>query len=118
VQVAHVVDDVDFVEARPDGSIPGGWAAGQLATSADFAHASPFWLHVSGGLNYQVVHHLFPGVAHAHYPALAPIVMRAAEEAGIRYRVYPSFPSALAAHFRHLRAMGVALAVPSLATIG
>jgi acyl-lipid (8-3)-desaturase len=117
--VAHVVDAVDFIDARPDGSIPGGWAAQQLATSADFAHGSLFWLHISGGLNYQVVHHLFPGVAHTHYPAIAPIIMKAAEEVGLQYRVYRTFGAALAGHFNHLRAMGRAsLLVPSLATIG
>ncbi len=27
-----------------------------------------------GGLNFQIEHHLFPGYAHNHYPAIAKIV--------------------------------------------
>jgi fatty acid desaturase len=118
--VAHVVGDVAYLErGGPSGrAVARGWAAAQVATTADFAHGSRFWTHVSGGLNHQVVHHLFPGVCHCHYPALAPIVLRTAAEFGVPYKVYPSFCSAVAAHFAHLRAMGAPLRVPSLATVG
>jgi len=54
-QVAHVVGDVEFLQAdQKTGKVPRGWAAAQVATSADFAHGSWFWTHFSGGLNYQV----------------------------------------------------------------
>ena len=54
-QVAHVVDDVSYPARDPaTGRVPLGWAAGQVATTADFCHGSWFWTHVSGGLNYQV----------------------------------------------------------------
>jgi fatty acid desaturase len=118
VQVAHVTDEVEFLERGADGVVPGGWAAQQVATCSDFAHGSWFWTHVSGGLNYQAIHHLFPGVIHTHYPAIAPIVKAAAARRGVPYKVYPSFASALAGHFRHLRNVGMAIAVPSLASIG
>ena len=53
-QVAHVVGDVEFLQAdQMTGKVPRGWAAAQVATSADFAHGSWFWTHLSGGLNYQ-----------------------------------------------------------------
>jgi hypothetical protein len=53
-QVAHVVDDVSYPARDPaTGRVPLGWAAGQVATTADFCHGSWFWTHVSGGLNYQ-----------------------------------------------------------------
>ena len=117
-QVAHVVSDVAFpVMDAATGRIPGGWAEQQVSTSADFSHGSWFWLHVSGGLNYQVVHHLFPGVVHTHYAALAPIVLEVAKDFGIPYKVYPSFWSALCAHFEHVRLLGKG-AVPSMHTIG
>ena len=87
-------------------------------TSADFAHGSKFWTHFSGGLNYQVVHHLFPGVCHVHYPALAPIIKEAAAKHGLHYQIYPTFWSALRAHFRHLANVGNPTYVPSLQTVG
>jgi len=114
------VGDVEFLQADPvSGHVARGWGAAQVATSADFAHGSWFWTHVSGGLNYQVVHHLFPGICHTHYPAIAPIVLDTCAEFKIPYKVYPTFWSALVAHFAHLKVMGhKGLSIPSLATIG
>jgi fatty acid desaturase len=67
----------------------------------------------------QVVHHLFPGICHCHYPALAPIVLRSASEFGVPYKVYPTFSSAVMAHFRQLRNAGwYRQGVPSLSTVG
>ncbi|KAK9809846.1 hypothetical protein WJX72_000310 [[Myrmecia] bisecta] len=118
-QVAHVTSDVAYLEAdSKTGKVPQGWAAAQAATTADFAHGSWFWTQVSGGLNYQVVHHLFPGICHLHYPTIAPIVLDTCKEFNVPYHVYPTFASALAAHFKHLKAMGAPTTVPSLATVG
>lgn len=118
-QVAHVVDDVAYLDKSRDGKVAGSWAAQQVATSADFSHGSFFWTHFSGGLNYQVVHHLFPGIVHTHYPGIAPIVQEVAQEYGVPYKVYPTFWDALSGHFRHLKNVGSSdFYVPSLQTIG
>ena len=41
----------------------------------------------------QVVHHLFPGICHTHYPAIAPIVLATCQEYKIPYKVYPTVRS-------------------------
>ena len=56
LQVAHVTGDVQFPKTK-DGKVNLGWAAGQVAPTADFSHGSWFWTHFSGGLNYQVCPH-------------------------------------------------------------
>eukprot|EP00958_Prasinococcus_capsulatus_P002810 scaffold241_cov229-Prasinococcus_capsulatus_cf.AAC.14 len=62
-QVAHVVGDVYWPEVdASNGKVAVGWAAGQVATSANFAPGHWGWTHFSGGLNHQIEHHLFPGV--------------------------------------------------------
>ena len=44
----------------------------QIATSSNVGGS---WLmHMNGGLNYQIEHHLFPRVNHCHYPTIAPVV--------------------------------------------
>ena len=121
-QVAHVTPDVEFFKVdEKTGVISSNksWAEAQLSSSADFAHGSKFWTHFSGGLNYQVIHHLFPGVCHVHYPQLAPLVMDVCKKRGLEYIVYPTFWAALRAHFRHLKMVGRgAFKVPSLHTVG
>lgn len=44
--------DVEFLQSA-NGKVPRGWAAAQVATTADFSHGSWFWTQFSGGLNYQ-----------------------------------------------------------------
>ena len=61
---------------------------------------------VLGGLNYQIEHHLFPRVAHTHYPRIAEIVKRNAAKHGVRYTAQPSLWIALRSHHRHLRRLG------------
>jgi fatty acid desaturase len=106
-QVNHVVEAADFF--RPDpvtGKVSTDWAEMQLRGSSNFAAGSWFWNYVSGGLNHQIEHHLFPSVCHVHYPALAPIVRKTAKEFGLPYSNYPSFMSALGGHFGLLRQLG------------
>ena len=41
------------------------------------------------------MHHLFPGICHTHYPAIAPIVMDTCKEFNVPYKVYPTVSSHL-----------------------
>eukprot|EP00850_Spirogloea_muscicola_P007825 SM000040S14837 [mRNA] locus=s40:583348:590425:- [translate_table: standard] len=108
-QVAHVVDEAEFYNPSNSSrlaTIPRGWAAAQVATTTDFSHGSFFWTHFSGGLNYQIEHHLFPAMCHVHYPSIQPIVQRTCEEFNVPYHCFPSFWSALHAHFAYLEKVG------------
>lgn len=104
-QLAHAVGEADFVE--PTGErLPTDWATHQVTTTVDFARGNRLATWYLGGLNFQVVHHLFPRVSHVHYRALAPLVERTCREHGVRYRAWPTLSAALGAHFRWLEAMG------------
>ena len=117
-QVSHVTNDVDWFYSH-DGKVAKGWGESQVLGSADYCHGSWFWTHFSGGLNYQVVHHLFPGVCHCHYPTIAPIVIDTCKEFGIHYQIYSSFMSALKAHLSHLKHMGEhELRIPTMHQLG
>jgi fatty acid desaturase len=97
-QVAHVSKDATFHDGRATSK---NWARRQVESSCDFAPGSLFWTHVSGGLNHQVVHHLFPGVNHCHYPRLWKIVRDVCKKHDIKYVRYDSFREAIAAHYTH-----------------
>lgn len=65
------------------------WGRWQIETSASWGNA--FWSFLSGGLNYQIEHHLFPGVAHNLYPLIQPIIKEECLKAGIRYNGFDGY---------------------------
>ena len=96
----------DAAAARVPPPSPVDWAEMQIRSSANWSTHSTFWWLFSGGLNFQIEHHLFPGVAHEHYPALSRAVRAVCAERGLPYNAYPSFRSIFYAHLRHLYALG------------
>ena len=70
-----------------------GWLSLKTATAVNFGCADGGgWLPagltaaLTGGLNQQIEHHLFPTVNHCHLPALRPLVAAAAARHGVPYR--------------------------------
>jgi linoleoyl-CoA desaturase len=104
-QLAHSVDVVE----HPVGGAVGRpeWVVHQIATTANFATGSRVATFLLGGLNYQREHHLFPKIAHVHYPALETVVREVCAEHGVVCRENRSFVDALVSHYRFVRAMGV-----------
>ncbi|MBL7812860.1 MAG: acyl-CoA desaturase [Bacteroidetes bacterium] len=108
-QLAHVVDKVEFpVPAEDTGKIEQEYYLHQLATTANFSTRSKFLGWFTGGLNFQVEHHLFPRISHIHYPAISRIVKQVCAEYGVAYHEFPTFFSAVRAHVLHLKRVGAA----------
>ena len=106
-QLAHCVEDADFPETPINNeTMPTDWAEHQLRSSVDFARSNRVLGWYLGGLNFQVVHHLFPKVCHVHYAALSKLLEETCEQYGITYRTQPSFRAALASHYRWIKKMG------------
>jgi linoleoyl-CoA desaturase len=72
-QLAHTVPEAEF-HAGTAGRMAAGWAEHQVRATVDFAPSSRVLAWYLGGLNFQIEHHLFPGICHVHYPALSGIV--------------------------------------------
>jgi linoleoyl-CoA desaturase len=107
-QPAHVLEDHAFETAQSGGQLPEDAFTHQLQTTANFGTRSRLLTWLCGGLNHQIEHHLFPHVCHVHFPKLAPIVQRTAEEFGLPYRASTSFAGALWLHTRMLWQLGKA----------
>lgn len=107
--MAHAVDEADFladdVRLRGDAMV-----RHQLATTVDVrlgrGPVGRYLGFVSGGLQFQVEHHLAPKVPHTHYAAMARKVDAMCAANGLRRRVHTGAFAAVAAHQRWLRAMG------------
>ncbi len=105
-QLAHVVEGAQQPMLDDKGVIHNDWAVHELLTTADFAPRNRMLTWYTGGLNFQVEHHLFPAMSHLHYPRIAPIVQRTAQEFGLPYNVKPTMLAALGSHVRRLKQLG------------
>ncbi|HRH10562.1 MAG TPA: acyl-CoA desaturase [Bacteroidia bacterium] len=105
-QLAHTVEETTHPLPNANYTIENNWAIHQLNTTVDFSPNNKFLSWYLGGLNYQVEHHLFPNICHVHYPDIAPIVKKTAEEYGVPYLVNESFGKALRSHIGALVKFG------------
>jgi linoleoyl-CoA desaturase len=106
-QSAHCVEGVEFPIPPADGAVDQEWAAHQLETTVDFGRDNPVATWFFGGLSFQIEHHLFPKICHLNYPALSYIVDEVAAKHNIRVRRRPTVREGIAAHYRHVRGLGL-----------
>ncbi|GMI30904.1 hypothetical protein TeGR_g2935 [Tetraparma gracilis] len=76
----------------------------QMRTTADYNSGSWLVNYLTGGLNHQVVHHMYPHVPSYEYPALARKIR---EENPAEYRDMGSFPAAVWSNMKYLMKSGV-----------
>ena len=82
------------------------WSVHQVRTTANFATSNRWLTMALGGLNFQREHHLFPRIAHVHYPAIAHLVREVCDEQGVAYCENRTVGMALRSHYRFVRHMG------------
>jgi linoleoyl-CoA desaturase len=105
-QTAHVVPSSEYPVPDEDGGLDNNWAVHQLYTTCDFSPKSTIFSWLTGGLNYQVEHHLFPNISHIHYREISKIVQTKAKEYGLPYHVNKTFAGAVWQHIKMLKLLG------------
>jgi linoleoyl-CoA desaturase len=106
-QLAHVVEKTSFeVATEKPRVIESEWAVHEMMTTADFAPKNKMISWFVGGLNFQVVHHLFPRVSHIHYPALSKILQKECAKFNVPYHYYPTMTQAVVSHVRIMKQLG------------
>lgn len=75
----------------------------QVYTTANFGMNNKLLTWYAGGLNFQIIHHLFPKICHIHYPKISPIVEDFLKEHHLPYNSYPSFVYGMKAHFEQVK---------------
>lgn len=77
----------------------------QVVTAQNFGNGSWFCYLFSGGLNYQIEHHLFPDINHCHLPALSIGVKELCRKHNVPYRHVSGYREAIRTHFAHTASM-------------
>jgi len=81
------------------------WYKAQVETSCTYGGTTAMVL--TGGLNMQIEHHLFPRLNSWHYPKIRRTIQKCCERHGVKYRYYPSVLSNTLSMLRYMRRMGV-----------
>ncbi len=105
-QTTHIIDGTVYPQPDEDGYITNDLIKHILSTTADYSRQKPITTWMLGCLNLHVIHHMYPGICHVHYPALTQIVMKTAEEFGYRYREHETVVKAFRAHLKMLKSLG------------
>lgn len=92
------------VGAADVNNVCGDWCKWQIETSASWGGAIGSFF--TGGLNLQIEHHLFPGVAHNCYPEIAIIIKDECKKRGVRYAGFDTLPGITMELGRFLYQMG------------
>lgn len=106
-QLAHITDETTNPHPDENGEMESTWAIHQLFTTVNFAPKNFIVNWYTGGLNHQIEHHLFPNISHVHYGKIAKLVRETAQECNLPYYEYKTMRSAVIAHFKHLKQLGM-----------
>jgi linoleoyl-CoA desaturase len=105
-QLAHVVEGTEHPTENAEGNISNNWMHHQLKTTSDFAHENKLLCWYIGGFNYQIEHHLFPGICSIHYPEIISIVRETAQKYDIPYNYHNTLGTAVKSHYETLNKFG------------
>jgi linoleoyl-CoA desaturase len=111
VKLGHIVDNTMHVKPDEQGVVQNSWMVHELQTSSNFSIHSPLVTWFTGGLNFQVEHHLFPRICSIHYPKLSPIVKAVIQKYHLPYNVNKNMATGLLSHYKFLKRLSVPNAV-------
>jgi len=104
-QVNHITDGALYTNTNDAKQIK-EWAVLQVESTVEYSHGDPLFTFLSGTLNYQAIHHLFPSLAPHYYAEIAPIVREVCQKHNVKYQVLPNFWVAMFHHIKELHRMG------------
>jgi len=79
----------------------------QVEHTHNYGTSSLLCFYLSGGLNIQIEHHLFPGLNHCHLRGMVPIVKSLCAKYGITYHESKGYFEAVGKHLGVIQALSV-----------
>ena len=76
------------------------WYKYQVENSSSYGGKLACYL--TGGLNYQIEHHLFPRISYIYYPEIQPIVMELCKKHNVNYTYFPTYYENVKSTLNHL----------------
>jgi len=106
---AHYLENIFIVNHIQHGLVPATnahWAVKQVMGTSNWGSRSILMNFISGGLNHQIEHHLFPAMNIYLYPFISEVVEKTCKEFDLPYNNYETFAEAYVDMISYLKAMG------------
>jgi len=106
---AHYLENIFIVNHIQEELLPkedAHWAERQVMATTNWCGGGYIANFISGGLNHQVEHHLFPSYSTYVYPVIAPIVEQTCKDFNLPYNNHKTFIEAWLACANYLRDLG------------
>lgn len=78
----------------------------QIIHSSNYSSGSHIVNLLTGGLNHQIEHHVFPSYSHHTYPYIHNVIKEVCSEKNIPYNSYKNVFKAITSHYDYLKYMG------------
>ncbi|PHS47444.1 MAG: hypothetical protein COB05_09295 [Marinobacter sp.] len=104
---AHLYEESIFPRPDKERKMERTWAEHQIAVTMDFGTRWQIVGFFFGGINYHMVHHLFPMVSHVHFHTIQKILIQTCKDFGLHYNHEPHLHRAILSHFKLLRRNGL-----------
>jgi len=89
-----------------DPSTPVCWYKAQAETSCTYG--GTIGMLLTGGLNLQIEHHLFPRISSWYYPLIQDDIRKCCERHNVTYSYYPTLFHNIVSMFKYVRSVGIA----------
>lgn len=109
---ANYLEQIFVVNHIQDGLVPPinvHWSHKQVPGSANWAAGCKISNFLSGGLNHQIEHHLFPPISYYLYPEISPIVEQTCKEFGLKYVNFKNVSQAWLEFNKYLITLGASV---------
>ncbi len=101
--ISQIVVNHELAETTQAVPCPGvDWGEWQMHTCHNWSTGSLLANHISGGLNHQIEHHLFPEIHYRHYTWIVPIVRHEVSAFYLPYFELKNLMESLHKSFSHL----------------
>ena len=82
------------------------WYKHQVITASNHSINNILSFYLSGALNYQIEHHLFPGVNHCHFPYIYKKIQLICEKHDVKYKAYNGFIDSFYDYLNWIKLLG------------
>jgi linoleoyl-CoA desaturase len=105
IQPSHLYPNSEFSQPNSDNLLNEEWTKRMIATTSNYANGSNLLSILYAGMDYHIVHQLFPTVSMVHFPELNKIIRSRILTLGLPYVEHKNLLKALQSHFQFLKQM-------------